>query len=406
MTMPNNSRRRRIVVFVPWITQGRGGTENVGQFIANGFARRGHEVSIVTFDDARRPSRWPLAPSVDLIHAPTRNDPDSELALSTSVAALNPDVLIGLHMNRTHQRYVRCAHRIGCPLILSEHTDPRFSARAGTFAPEERWIAFSGATRIHLLVDAFRETLPDFLQPRIRVIPNAVPKTDKVAHPEQGNPVRIVCVARLVPRKAIGRLISAVAEVRTGGGNCVLDLVGDGPERRSLRRLARSLGIARHVNFVGEVADPGPYYAQAHIFALPSIYEAFPMASLEAIAHGLPVIGYGICNGINVQVLQGETGLLSSGGMSEGSLAADIARLVADPALRARMGQAGRARARALYSPDAVLQDWADLVEDAIAAGPPGARPDLESYLAARCDDLVWGDTTRLDLPPSTGARR
>lgn len=398
--------KRRIVLFVPWITQNRGGTENVGHMLANGFAARGHDVAVVTFDDVVRPSRWPLNPGISLHILPTQADADSDLDLAVRVAALNPDVLIGLHMNRTHQRYVRCAHRIGCPLILSEHTDPRFSERAGTFTAEERLVAFAGTTRIHLLTDAFRTTLPDILQGRVRVIPNAVPLPDAQANPGEGTPVRVLCVARLVARKNIGRLIAALAEVVTAGGDCELELVGDGPERGRLQAQARAMGVARRVRFAGEVADPSPHYAGAHLFVLPSIYEAFPLATLEAMAHGLPVIGYRICNGVNVQVRHGETGLLSGGGATAGSLAADIARLVADPGLRTRMGRAGRARAEKYFAPGTVMHLWAELVEEAIAEGPPPPRPDLASYLAARCDDLVWGDRARLSDPVPQGPAR
>jgi glycosyltransferase involved in cell wall biosynthesis len=382
----------RIAFFVPWITKGRGGTENVGQMMANAMARRGHQVEILTFDDARQPSRWPLEPSIRLTHLAEAESDASDQQLAMEVARGNPDLIVGLHMNRTFRRYVRCAHRLGLPLVLSEHIDPRFPARMKTFDPALREVVMSGATRIHLLVEAFRPSLPDCLQDRVRVIHNTVPPARRIAEPGVAGAKTVLTVARLVPRKNIARLIDAFAAIAREMPDWTLRIVGDGEQTGELKARAAMLGLAERVDFAGHAEDAYPFYETAHLFVLPSIFEGFPMCSLEAMAHGLPVIGYRICNGLNIQVENGVNGILSSGGQAMGSLAGDMLQLMRDDEARARMGAASLERFDTLYGNKVVFDAWEALFREAIEAGGTGARPSRAAYLSVKLDDLVWGE--------------
>ncbi len=77
-TGTQDRRRLRIGFFVPWITKGRGGTENVGHMMANAMRQRGHDVTIFTFDDAKGPSCWPLDDGIDLVHLPEADDKQAD----------------------------------------------------------------------------------------------------------------------------------------------------------------------------------------------------------------------------------------------------------------------------------------------------------------------------------------
>ena len=79
--MLNGDRKLNIVFFVPWITKGRGGTENVGQMMANAMAARGHRVGIFTFDDDRAPSRWPLRPEINLHYLTEKNSQENDMQI-------------------------------------------------------------------------------------------------------------------------------------------------------------------------------------------------------------------------------------------------------------------------------------------------------------------------------------
>jgi glycosyltransferase involved in cell wall biosynthesis len=107
--------------------------------------------------------------------------------------------------------------------------------------------------------------------------------------------------------------------------------------------LAAAEGVARLLGTRPPEEMPAAY-ADAEVFCLPSWWEAMPLSVLEAMAAGLPVVASAV-GGLPEMVSDGETGFLVAPGDAAG-LGDALARLVADPALRARMGAAGRRRAR------------------------------------------------------------
>jgi capsular polysaccharide export protein len=376
-----------ICFLVPWITQTRGGTENVGHMMASAMAARGHEVHVVTCDPDRGAPSWPLPDSVTLHHVVPTRDEALEREMETIIATLAPDLLVGLHMNRTFALYVRVAHRLGVPIVLSEHIDPRFPQQIGSFAKQERWTTFQGAARIHLLVEAFRETLPAHLAQRIHVIPNTVPPARQSAEPGAGaERKRLVTVARLVARKNLPQLMTAFARLAPDHPDWDLWIVGDGSERPALEQAAREAGLARRVVFTGMLEDVYAELEQAHLFVLPSLHEGFPLSSLEAMAHGLPVVGFAACNGINVQVEHGKTGLLVEDfSDKETGLVGALDRLMDQPDLRVRMGAAGLARYRKMFGPDLIADRWEALFAEAIASAP---APELQTAPLPELPDL------------------
>ena len=190
-----------------------------------------------------------------------------------------------------------------------------------------------------------------------------------------GRPV-VVCVSRMVPRKGQDTLIRAWPQVlaRARGAPALL-LVGDGPYRAQLERLARRAGIAGSVVFTGPVpgADLPAYYDAGNVFAMPCRtrrggldVEGLGIVYLEASASGLPVVG-GDSGGAPDAILPGETGYVVPG-RDPAAVADRIAGLLADPAGARAMGEKGAAW---------VDREWRwELVADrlmAILAGPaPG----------------------------------
>ena len=183
---------------------------------------------------------------------------------------------------------------------------------------------------------------------------------DRFSPSVDGTPVRrhhgladrpvVVCVSRLVPRKGQDALIRALPAIRQRVPDAALLLVGGGPYRKRLRRLAAEAGVAEHVVFTGSV-PPGElpaHFAAGNVFAMPCRtrnggldVEGLGIVFLEASAVGLPVV-VGDSGGAPDAVLDGETGRLVDGRDVAG-VAARVAELLADPALAARMGKAGRA---------------------------------------------------------------
>jgi glycosyltransferase involved in cell wall biosynthesis len=155
-----------------------------------------------------------------------------------------------------------------------------------------------------------------------------------------GGPLHVLSVGRLVPGKGHAVLLDALAHLREDGFDIRTTLVGDGPERESLERLAAELRLdLRLAGAVGQDELPA-YYADADVFCLPTFAEGLGVVLLEAMASGLPVVST-LVMGVPEAVEDGETGLLVSPGRAD-LLAEAIGRLAVAPELRERMGRAGR----------------------------------------------------------------
>jgi glycosyltransferase involved in cell wall biosynthesis len=158
----------------------------------------------------------------------------------------------------------------------------------------------------------------------------------------------IGAVGRLSPEKGFDILIRAVAAMQAAGRDAGLVLVGDGEEEPRLRALIAELGAADRIRLLGYRLDVRDLYQAMDVFALSSYREGLPNVLLEAMALEVPVIATRVA-GIPRLIQDGENGLLVEPGAAD-ALADGILRLHRDAALRARLGQAGRATIEARYS--------------------------------------------------------
>jgi glycosyltransferase involved in cell wall biosynthesis len=181
---------------------------------------------------------------------------------------------------------------------------------------------------------------------RTVVIPNGVDVARaRRARPGDPGPLRVLAVGRLRAPKDFRTLVRAVAALEPDV--CRVLVAGEGPDRPLLAAEIDALGLRGRVVLAGERHDVARLLAYAHVFVLPSRSEGHPVSVLEAMAAGVPVVASRV-GGIPEQVADGETGLLVEPGDVDG-LAAALRRLAADPALRRRLGEAGRARAEEAF---------------------------------------------------------
>ncbi len=162
-------------------------------------------------------------------------------------------------------------------------------------------------------------------------------------------PYTLLSVGRLVQRKGLDIALRAVARLRRYYPDIRYVIVGRGPERPRLQRLARTLGVDGHVDFLGAVPDEDlpDVYRRAHVFVLPlreetlaDSIEGFGMVFLEAAATAVPAVA-GDSGGAAEAVRHEETGLVVPPGDEEAVYGA-VRLLLDDPERRVQMGQAGR----------------------------------------------------------------
>jgi glycosyltransferase involved in cell wall biosynthesis len=227
-----------------------------------------------------------------------------------------------------------------------------------------RWAARASAQAVAISTYTARE-LRKFADVPIEVIPYTAELAPTSSSVSRGSPSErsILFVGRLIERKGVAHLIRALGTVRQTMPARLI-VVGEGPERAPLERLARELELADHVEFRGRVTDEAlrDAYAAADVLALPSVLDArqdtegLGVVLLEAMNYSVPVIASEI-GGITDIVQHERTGLLVPPG-DEAALASALTRVLSDGALAHSLGDGGRGLLRGTFSWDRIVDRW------------------------------------------------
>jgi L-malate glycosyltransferase len=183
---------------------------------------------------------------------------------------------------------------------------------------------------------------------------------------------RILYVGRLIRWKGVDTLVRAMVLVIQENPRVILSIVGDGEERASLEKLVHDLGIAEQVRFLGRVDNEqlSSLYSSASVFVLPSrsyqglVMEGLGVVLLEAMAHGVPVIGSDI-GGIPDIIKDGSNGFLFPC-EDEKNLAAKIVTLLSDREIAERFRQAGYETVRTRFSWEEISQQFSDVYKQVL----------------------------------------
>ncbi len=175
--------------------------------------------------------------------------------------------------------------------------------------------------------------------------------------------IRFIASGRLVPQKGFHDLLRAFASLQHERASQLL-ILGEGPLQNELHAMAEQLGIATDVIFLGWQQNPFAFLACADIFVLPSHYEGFPNALLEAMAVGLPVIATDCPSGPAELLDRGRYGMLVSPG-DPCQLSAAMRTMAADSTLRQRLTNKSLARASS-YTIDNMVRQYEQVLLDAI----------------------------------------
>lgn len=176
-----------------------------------------------------------------------------------------------------------------------------------------------------------------------------------------GQPPVVLAVGRLVPEKDFATLIRAFSKLRGKGVTVRLLLLGDGEERSRLHRLAEELGVADQIDMPGWVDNPYAYMARAGVFVLPSIFEGLPVALIEALACGCPVVATDCPSGPREILENGTLGPLTPVGDSQ-ALAGAIEQSLTAPLPREQLLQRG-----AFFSVERAADTYQALIDQLIA---------------------------------------
>lgn len=207
------------------------------------------------------------------------------------------------------------------------------------------------SSRIEVITNAVNPSVPDRVLRERRV-------EKRLALGIKDDEFVIGYCGRLSREKGLEFLLRAVSTLGDAGRHVRLVLIGDGPERQSLEKLSMEPGLSGRVIFTGFLRDAEEAISALDLFVLPSLTEGTPMALLEAMAVGVPVVASAV-GGIPSVVQDGRDGLLVSPGRIE-ELTGAVEKVMKDDVLRKKLSKKGRERIREKYD----IKAWTRKMEN------------------------------------------
>lgn len=346
-----------------------GGTQRVTALLANHWVAAGRAVTLITLESAVC-DRFPLDERVERVGLDVSalsanalraaaNNARRLFALrrairrsrATAVLSMGDDISV-LALLATAGTGLRC--------VVAEQTDPR-QHHIGRVWEHLRRLTYPMADAVVVQTDAVVPWARSVAKNApVHVIRNPLRDMSRFAKENAPHDPVIVAASRLAPEKALDVLILAFRQVADEFPAWKLEILGEGPERAALASLTVRLGLSERVRFAGWVSEPGDVFARSSIFVMPSRYEGFPNALLEAMGSGLAVISTA-CTGPLEIITPERDGLLVPIGSTE-ALASALKRLMSNPELRTSLGSQALA-VRERYRIQAIAQNWEALLD-------------------------------------------
>ena len=348
-----------------------GGAERVLSDVANCFADRGYEVSLLSFDEIGGCSFYSLDSRIkryDLAIGST----DKPATISTTlkrivkmrgaIKDISPDVVIGF----MHSMYIPLGVALigtGIPVLASEHIVPKHY--------ESRYVERNLLKLVPLFIDKItcvsekvKTTFSPSLQKKMVCIPNPVTtqtvERSNVAG-EKGKQKTLLSIGRLECQKDHETLVRAFGKIANDVPDWNLRIVGEGSLRVKLEKVILNMNLSSRVEMPGSTHEISLEYLSAQLFVSPSVYESFGLTAAEALAHGLPVIAFSDCPGTNEFVEHGVNGALVESSADRVVALADELKLYM-LSLKKRKQLAANSKVPVGYDMDNVIRKWELLI--------------------------------------------
>lgn len=342
-----------------------GGTERVSSLIANGLARRGYQVIIISDQCGDKPF-FELDASVrvvslfdttghNLVRTPLRiarlrgllikEGPDVLISVESMMVLFSVPATLGLpirHICWEHFHFKIDLGKRG--RRLARQLAARFCDDVVTLTERDKLFWQHGAP----------------LKAHLQAMPNPCPYAIQVAHTSPEDSRLVLAMGRLAPQKGFDLLLRAWQKVISVEPTWRLRILGSGNDAQYLKQLCSDLSLSNSVAFVPNTPDVESHYREAAIYCLSSRFEGFPMILLEAIAFGVPVVSFD-CNNGPAEILAG-TGAALAPPENIDALADNLLRFIRDPALRAAVSKAEKLRAE-VFQLNTVVDKWVALLE-------------------------------------------
>jgi glycosyltransferase involved in cell wall biosynthesis len=367
-------KQHSILLFISSLSSG--GAERVTANLANHWARKGWQVTIVTLAD-RSADFYELAPAISRIGLGMLKDGHNLLAgivnnlqrvlvLRRVLRKVSPEMALAM-MDKSNILLAIAAYRLPGMIVLgSERIHPPQQPLSQLWA-RLRYISYRNLATVVALTTETRDwLLRNSRAKKIAVIPNAVSWPLPAHHPFcipkeilPPNGKTLLAVGRLEEQKGFDLLIEAFCYSAFDHPGWNLAILGDGPLRSSLAEQIKRSGLENRIYLAGRVGNIGDWYKAADLFVLSSRFEGFPNTLVEAMAHGLPVVSFDCDTGPRDIIRHDVDGLLVTNG-DVVALGDALGRLMADEALCQRFGTKA-IEVRERFSMEKIAGMWEDL---------------------------------------------
>ena len=349
-----------------------GGAERVLTLLANELCNKGWSVTVLTFDSGSKPGffelhsdvqHWPLSLMREqggwwkaikvhflrpwmLRKAIRKSRPDAVIAFIDVMNILALVATIGLKI----------------PVIVSERSCPAFNI--SKLCSLLRQVVYKRSARLVLQTrdacDFFSSSIPK------RIIPNPVlvPEYSEPALKSETNSKTLMAMGGLREVKGFDLLLRAFAPLCNKFPDWVLEIWGEGVQRKTLESLRDELGLRERVRFPGLTKEHHQTMSQVDIFVLSSRSEGFPNVLGEAMACGLPVVSFDCRSGPSELIQDGVNGLLVPPESIQ-ELSSSLERLMASAELRKSLGEQAQ-KITEIYSLDKIVQSWEELIAEVV----------------------------------------
>ena len=353
-----------------------GGAERVFVEVVNGLTARKHKVIALSYDKPNATAFYPLEPQVEWIRLGIGNTRQPTNALETTkrilslrrtIAGLKPHIVVGF-MHSVFIPLGLAMLGLGTPMIASEHIVPAHYARR----PLQRFLLRLTplyARRITVVSRQVMQEYPPGLRANMVVVPNPV----QAAQVAQADPIGesrsrklLLSVGRLTEQKDYPTLIDAFTLIADRVPDWDLRIVGEGECRNNLQERIVKAGLQERISLPGTTAEIWAEYANAQLFVLPSLYESQGLALAEALACGLPALGFTACTGVNSLIRPGRNGVLVSGADRVPSLADAMVSLMTDDQARVALSTTSFVPPEENH-PERVLDRWEMLLHETLS---------------------------------------
>ena len=268
----------------------------------------------------------------------------------------------------------RLAKILGIPVVLHVHAAdfPQFySAISPLYQKQTRWL-FQNVDKCVVLGERFKSYFADNLgvsPDKIIVLHNGVPKQEKVSLSNEPKPFQLLFIGNLIERKGVPELMKALADPKLADIDWHATLAGGGDLER-YKEEAKALGTYDRLTFAGWVDREkiNSLIKNADAMVLPSHDEGLPLAILESLAHGIPVLTTPVGSIPEVLTHEDTVLLVPAGSISE--LSDELYRLMTDHELRQKLSANGHALIENTLSLEVVADKLAHVYAEAISAKP------------------------------------